>query len=674
MTGPRSSRAAFVALVLLAAVASERAARAAESSAPPRLVITPAELSFSEVGESRALTLTNAGGDVLRTGGISVLTFGLRASATFLIDAPGARELEPGASATIHVTYRLLGGAPPTQVFAALLVPADDPDLPLDVDLRTGASVARHVAGVAVRVGQTHLLTWMIFFPLLGLGLLWLPAVARSRHARTVAALAAGVPLALAGIVAARFDPTTTSADGNDGLQLVAHLPLGHLPFAHALGVEYFVGVDGLSVLLVLLAPLVGLVAIAATRRLAVERTGRGTLQALLLVQVGATGVFAALDGALLWLFWSLAVIGMVWLVGARVVRADGRSSLSPFALAALTSAILLLLALVALRAHTLAGYLCDGTPARHTLDLMRLTHPNVLTGRLDGGAFGLSFSTVVSAALFVAFALVTPLFPFHGWAAETFERAPSAAGLVLAGLVSKMGLYGLVRLNLSVLPEATRAASTLLLVVGVLGALQAALLAAASTDLRRLFAHATVLQLALCLLGLASLTPAGLSGALTLMFAHGLAAALFFSVSSALGEGGSSLAALDGLWSRMPRAARWLAVALLASLAAPGLATFVGPALVIVDASARHPAVALAALAAYALATGAHLRFGKRVLARGPAMDEVTVVARDLDGGDLVVIVPLATLLFALGLVPASVLDAIAASVLDLARLVSPR
>jgi NADH-quinone oxidoreductase subunit M len=504
---------------------------------------------------------------------------------------------------------------------------------------------------------------------LLGLGPAGWP-----RFARSVACLAAGLPLALAAVAVACFNPTMTVADGNYGAQFIAHAPL-----VRALGVEYFVGVDGLSVLLLLLAPVVGVASVALTRSLRADGDARGPLAALLVAQAGATGVFVALDGVLLWLFWLLAVAGVVALETSHAPAAS-RRGLSGFARPGLASAVLLLLALAALHGEAGATYLCDGTPVRHTFDLLKMTRAHDFVGKGAAGVFGLSFATIVWVGLFVAFALALGVPPFGARAADDARGAASWA--LLVGVVSKMGLYGLARFNLGLLPGTTSAAAPALATFGVVAAVIEALLATRAPDLRRLLARSGAAQTALGVVGLAALTPTGISGALAVALAGGLTVALALAV----------LVALDGraLSETPARLAPWVAFALLASLAAPGLATFVGPVLIVVDASTRHPALAFVALAALVVGAGAHARLLRPVLARmiadqrrgGVEQRRAGVEQRragvEIEGAppfdrvSLAVVVLAAVLLVALGLVPALALDKAASGVLDLVHLVT--
>jgi NADH-quinone oxidoreductase subunit M len=640
-------RALAIAMIVLGAWAAP--ARAAA----PRLVIAPASLSFTGADDSQTVTLTNAGDDVLRLGNVAVATFGQVPGVVFQVRGGAAQELEAGQSATIEVTFRAPPGGPPPQVFGALIVPADDPRLPLDIDLRTGASVARRIAGVPLRMGQTHLLTWMILLPLLGAALLAVGPVGRSRRAPAVGLLGAGIPLGLAGLAMVAFAPGFSSADGNLGLQLAARLPL-----LRALGIEYAVGVDGASILFVLLAPLSGLAAAVAARALPAERR-RVTLAALLAAQAGATGVFVAVDGTLFVFFWLLAAAGLIVLVGPR----------TPFAPAAAAGALLLLFASLALRHAAGPSYLCDGTPVAHAFDLVKLAHGGGLARRLGAPLLGVPAPAVVALALLAAFGVALPLFPFHAWAAPTFERASAPAALAVAGLWATMGASGFVRVALPLLPEVARRHAGLVVLLAALGALHAALLAVSARDVRRLAAHAGVLQMSFCALGLASLATAGVSGALVTVFAHGLGAIVLLSLLGAFADPARGLAELEALAAATPPAARWLSVALLASVGAPGLATFVGPAIVILDAATGHPAAAFAALGAFVLAAGAAARFGRRLFPRVAADAAPAPVLPPVNEGTLAVVVPVTALLVGLGLAPAPLLDAVGSSMIELAR-----
>jgi NADH-quinone oxidoreductase subunit M len=663
-------------------------ARAADGGPAPRLLVSPDSLSFDAVGESRVVILSNVGGEVLHTGGISVVAAGQRGASDFLIDMPGAREIPPGISVAMKVTFRPLSGVAPTQVFAALLIPADDPRLPTDVDLRAGTTALRRVAAVALRAGATHLLSWIIFLPLLGIPLLFLPMVLRTRRqpftrrefiGRGVAMAAAGIPLLLAIWMAAGFDPALSSADGNHGLQFVAHHPL-----IRALDVEYFVGVDGLSITQIVLTTLVGFVAVCVSCLAPSERRPRDVLAALLVGQTAVTGVFSALDGVLFWLFWQLAIAAVGFLLvigrgtgtGTGTSRARGQAAATKFLVSALAGSALVLFALLALHQQAGVTYLVDGTPASHTFDLMKLATSNDFGASAVPLALGMPFSRAIWLALFVGFAAAAPLWPFHGWLPDAHAEAPTAVSVLLAGAFSQIGIYALLRFNWSILPAATP--GTLLPILAAVGILHGVLAATAATDLRRVLAYTGVAQTGFSLLGLAAMTPAGISGALMQTFNQGVVAALLFVLVGAIArrEGGPHAATvtdLAGLGAVMPRAAALLAFGLLASMGLPGLAPFVGQGLTVLASFGAHPLAALVAIGAAALATGYHARLLQRVLP-GASLAWARAGTADLGRREVVLLLPLCALVLVLGIYPAPILDTVRTGVSDLMRLMSAR
>jgi NADH-quinone oxidoreductase subunit M len=655
------TRSSFgVGAFLAATLAFVGVARAQDA---PRLEISPASLSFGEPGEERTLTLRNAGGAPLHVGPISFVVAGGRGSSEFRVDTFGARELPPGQTLDVAVSYRPVG-AEPRPTFAALLVPADDPRLPLDLAARDGTPSARRLATVALRARESHLLTTLVLLPLLGALALALVGAERRRLARVLAAVAASGPVALAALALAAFDPARSVAESGFGAQLVSHRLL-----SHALGVEYFVGVDGWSLALVASTTLLGAAAVASAREPDGAAAPPRRVAAMLLTQGGASGVLVALDGFLLWVFWLLAIAGVAALASQAAPRAPGRRAPPAFLVALFAGAAILLLAVWALHARSPATYLCDGSPAPHTFDLLKIANATEGEGPASSRLAGRAFAGVAFWGLFAAFALTAPLFPVSAWPAALVGRAPAGASSLLTGVPPLLAIYGFLRLALPLAPEGALDAATLVALLGALGAVRAALLARDATDVRGFLAQAASLRVALCLVGVARATTAGLEGAMAGIVASALAGALAFAVADAALPRGATLAELEGLSARAPRAAALLSFALFASLSAPGLATFVGPALVVLDVFGRLPAVAILALVALAVSTGAHARLLRRVLSP-PAADAAP--ARELDRRALAVALPLAALVVALGVAPAALLDLSASSVRDLVRLLA--
>jgi NADH-quinone oxidoreductase subunit M len=664
---------ALAALVL--GLPARRAAAAPDGEArAPRLVLSPAAVTFRGAGETVAVTLSNVGGAPLHVGGVRVVVSGGRGSTDFFVDAPGAREIAPGGTVVLNVSFRPASGVPPPQVFGALLIIADDPALPLDIDLPGGGAAPQEnrVSSVALRAGPSRLLSWLIFFPLLGIPLLFLVPSGRERAVRWVASLVAAVPLGLAALMAVRFDPTYGAADGNFGLQLVEHVP-----WIRALGAEYFVAIDGLSVTLVVLATLLAWVAITASSSARLDRQARGYFAMLLLLEVGMTGVFCALDAVLFYAFWAVMLVPLYFLVGVWGGPRREQAATKAF-LFAVSGAFLILFGIIALHQASAPTYLIDGRPAPHTFDVVKLGQMSDLLRSSSPDAWSpgslgrVGLTQLAWLALFVGFSISVPVVPLHGWLLEVCAEAPAAVSAVLVGAALKTGIYGMLRFNWAILPGESRWAAGVVASLGVASAIYGALCAMAETDLRRLVAYASISSLGFCLLGMAAQTPSGLSGAVMQMFSHGLVAATLFLLVGALAERTqeTAISSMGGLAGVMPRYAVLFGLGFMASLGLPGLSGFVGQALVLLGSFGRFPFITLLALLAMLLTAAVHLWTIQRVQL-GPVSERwgVSLAGRDLGARELVPLLPLVALIIALGVYPAPVLETIASSIADLAR-----
>jgi NADH-quinone oxidoreductase subunit M len=658
------ARLAAAALVALAwSLAPAHRASAADDARAPRLTISPARLSFGVPGESHTLRLANVGGAPLHLGGARVVVAGGRGSRELVVSGDAFREIPPGAVTTLTVTFHPLSGVPPPQVFAALQVIADDPGLPTDIDLRTGAPVRERVASVALRVGSSHVLSWLVFAPLLALPFLLLLPVGRERLARGLALAGAAAPLALAVYAAIRFDPTFGFADGNFGLQLEEHAV-----WIRAFNVEYFLAVDGISLCLIVLAALVSLIAVAASLTMPRERRTRRYLALLLLLEVGATGAFSALDSVLFFAFSEATLLPAYLLVAGWGTSARGGRAAAKLAAFAGASAALLLLAIVWLYSHSAATYLVDGTPAQHTFDMMKLAQGRDFAGQTT--VFGLPFARAVWVVLFVALAIKVPIFPLHAWLADAQVEAPAPASALLAGVLTSLGLYGMLRFNWTALPAATQWASQAVAGLAVATIVWGALRALGESNLKRLCAYTSMSQMGFALLGMAALAPSGVSGALMQMFSHGLITTLLFLLVGALGDRTQTyeIGELGGLAGVMPRQAALFGLALMGSLGLPGLSGFSGQALVLLGTFAAHPLATGMAIASLVLIAGYHLWTIQRVqLGELPERWRAALAGRDLGGRELVLLLPLVVLIVVLGFYPALLLDAVKVSVYDL-------
>ncbi|MEU2612835.1 NADH-quinone oxidoreductase subunit M [Micromonospora sp. NPDC007271] len=415
------------------------------------------------------------------------------------------------------------------------------------------------------------------------------------------------------------------------------------LPWVPGLDLRFHLGVDGISWPLVVLTALLTLLCCGYTLWRVPEGGGSGrTLVALLLVvEVGILGTFLALDLVLFFLFFEVVLLPM-YAVIAGWGGDDRRRAARKFVLYTLFGSVLLLVGVYVVVA------------AAGTADLVTLT-----------GGTGLSRGTQLAAftLLALAFAVKSPLWPLHSWLPDAHTQAPTVGSVILAGVLLKMGTYGLIRVAVGVAPEGARWAAPVLGVLAVAAILVGGLVCLAQDELKRLIAYSSVGHMGFVLLGVATLTATGLQAALIGNIAHGVITGLLFFLAGAIKDRTrtGALAELSGLRETAPRLAGLLGFAAVASLGLPGLAGFWGEAFAVVAAVRRGGGLwtTLAVLAALggALAAAYLLRLLRRVT-HGRPSPAVGRVAPGLAGAELAAWAPLVLLALAVGLAPTLVLS----------------
>jgi NADH-quinone oxidoreductase subunit M len=414
------------------------------------------------------------------------------------------------------------------------------------------------------------------------------------------------------------------------------------LPWVPGLDLRFHLGVDGISYPLVVLTTLLTLLCCAYTWWRAPE-PGRGrTLAALLLViEVGILGTFLALDLVLFFVFFEVVLLPMYALIA--VWGGDRRRHAArKFVLYTLFGSVLLLVGVFVV------------VSAAGTADVVALT-----------GGTGLSRTTqLVAFTLFaLAFAVKSPLWPLHSWLPDAHSQAPTVGSVILAGVLLKMGTYGLIRIGVGTTPEGARWAAPVLGVLAVAAIIVGALVCLAQDELKRLIAYSSVGHMGFVVLGIATLTTTGLAAALIGNIAHGVITGLLFFVAGAIKDRTHTgeLAELGGLRESAPRLAGLLGFAAIASLGLPGLAGFWGEAFAVVAALQVGGQfwTTLGVLAAFggALTAAYFLRMLRRI-SHGPAAPTVARLTPGRYGVEQAIWAPLVVLTLAIGLLPPLALD----------------
>jgi NADH-quinone oxidoreductase subunit M len=428
-------------------------------------------------------------------------------------------------------------------------------------------------------------LSLTIFVPIAGAFVVMLLPARASQAIKLVSAMTTAVALLASIVVAKNFDP-------NGGFQ--GPKPVDWIP---AFNIQYYVGVDGLSVTMVLLTGILSFLCILASWHFEhwhVNRGMKGYFALFLLLEAGMMGVFASLDFFLFYVFWELMLLPMYFLIGIWGGPRREYAAIK-FFLYTLAGSVLMLVVMLAMY------FTVDGDPAKAghqgTFNLVTLSQlgPKLFTGFWWKMAF---------LGLYIGFAIKVPVFPFHTWLPDAHVEAPTPISVILAGVLLKMGTYGLLRVSYPLMPDAALWFAPFMMIFGVINIIYGSMCAMAQIrgvprvnaqtgerfverDWKKLIAYSSVAHMGFCLIGMATATPAGLSGCLFQMWNHGCITGMLFLLVGVVYDRAHhrNVDGFGGLWTVMPHYGAVTALAFMASLGLPGLAGFVSEFLCFVGA-----------------------------------------------------------------------------------------
>jgi NADH-quinone oxidoreductase subunit M len=489
------------------------------------------------------------------------------------------------------------------------------------------------------------ILTLITFLPVAGAALLLFMRKASPRAIRNIALIVSLLTLLLSLPLFSTFD---VSNPGMQFEQSVQWIP--------SLGVQYHVGIDGISLFLVLLTTVLTPIAILSSWN-SIEKRVREYYLFMLMLETGMIGVFVALDLFLFFVFWEVSLVPMYFLIG--IWGHDRRIYAAlKFFLYTMAGSALMLVAILWLYTKG------------NSFDMP------VLLGMMRSGTLKLSSTEGfwLFLAFFFAFAIKVPLFPLHTWLPDAHGEAPTAGSVMLASVLLKLGTYGIVRVCLPMFPEAARECAPWIVGLSIAGIIYGALVAMVQPNMKRLVAYSSVSHLGFVMLGMFALNPLGLEGSVLQMVNHGLSTGGLFLVVGLIYERRHTreISAYSGLAQVMPVYATLTLVLFLASMGLPLLNGFVGELLILQGAFAANRVWACWAVTGVVLGAAYMLWLYQRVF-WGKVTHEENQKLKDLDRRELATLVPLVALCFWIGVYPKPFLDFLHEPVARIAAVVQP-
>ena len=495
------------------------------------------------------------------------------------------------------------------------------------------------------------LLSLMIFIPLLGMVAVLLLPRESEELVKRVTLLFTLIPLALAVYLFISYDRSTA------GTQYVTNVA-----WIDAFNIQYHVGIDGLSVTLLLLTALLGPICVIASWR-NIEKGIKAYMALFLLLETGMLGFFAALDLFLFYVFFELTLLPMYFLIGVWGGPRREYAAIK-FFLYTLFGSVLMLVAMIAV-------YLNSGDPGARTFDI-----PTLITlAATEGHALNnLNFQIWVFVGFFIGFAVKVPIFPFHTWLPDAHVEAPTAISVILAGILLKMGTYGLVRVNMAMFPQGLDHFTNgigfwgnSLALLGFINIVYGSFCALAQTDFKKLVAYSSIGHMGFVILGLAARNDSGITGAILQMFNHGVISAMLFLLVGVLYDRAHhrEINGFGGLGTRMPIYTGITTLAFMASLGLPGLSGFVGEALSLLGAYDKFKMLTILSTIGIVVGAAYFLWTLQRVFlgTLNPKYEELP----EINGREILTLVPLGILTIVLGVWPNFAIDMFRESVTNL-------
>ncbi len=490
------------------------------------------------------------------------------------------------------------------------------------------------------------ILSVMIFSPMIGMLIVMMLNKEKHDLIKWVSTAVSLIPLALSFVLVFQYNGSTSE------IQFVERAS-----WIPSLKIQYFLGVDGLSVPMIFLTALLSTISLIVSFH--IHNRVKEYFAFFLLLEAGMLGVFAALDFFLFYIFWEVMLVPMYFLIGIWGGPRKEYAAIK-FFLYTLFGSIFMLVGILIL-------YLQTGS-----LDMMELI--------TMAPTYAHSMQILVWVFFFLAFAIKVPIFPFHTWLPDAHVEAPTAVSIILAGVLLKMGTYGFLRISYPMLPYGTQYFAYPFAILGVVGIIYGALVSMAQKDLKKLVAYSSVSHMGYCILGMAvffinadgKAHITGIAGCIFQMFSHGLITGALFLLVGVLYDRAHTreIAAFGGLGSKLPVYTALMTVFAMASLGLPGMSGFVAEFMVFIGAFPQYQIITGIAVVGVVLTAGYILRMVQKMF-----LGEFNVKwsgLTEINAREILAVAPLLVLTIALGVYPKPLVDMISATLENIVVMVA--
>ena len=484
-------------------------------------------------------------------------------------------------------------------------------------------------------------LTLITFFPLAGIFVLLAIPRGRGKAVKVAANVVTGLEFVATLLLLPGFDPGTAE------MQFVERAS-----WIKSAGIQYLLGIDGISLLLVLLTSLLTFLATLSSWKAVTHRL-KEYYVFLLLLEVGMVGVFVSLDLILFYVFWEVMLVPMYFLIGVWGGERKLYAAIK-FFLYTLFGSVMMLIGILVVHGHY------------GTFDWTAMT---------GAGTFlPAALQTWVFLAFFLGFAIKVPMFPFHTWLPDAHVEAPTAGSVILAGVLLKMGTYGFVRFSLPLFPQASRKFVPLMVVLALVAIIYGALVSLMQKDMKKLIAYSSVSHMGFVMLGLFAMTPMAMKGDVLQMVNHGISTGALFLIVGVLYERRHTrlIADFGGLSSRMPVYAAVFLIMAMSSIGLPGLNGFIGEFMILMGVFPVNWVWTAVAGMGVILGAAYMLWLYQRAMF-GPLNNPANAPLPDLSEREFLTFLPLIALAFWIGLFPKPFLAVIDKPVEKIIRVVRP-